>query len=534
MAAISRREFMERATVCSGVAGFLIANPAELRASPLGLPIGCQVYPVRTMLKDFPAFAKTMAEIGVTRLELCSPIGYGRDFAALASGSETRKILADHGMKAESSHFSMAELRNSHEKSIEWAKEVGITQMITASLGEGNGGNSPTLDQVKKAADEYNKIAAVAAKAGMQQGLHNEGFEVSMVDGKLTYDLLFQLLDPELVKFQFQMSTITAGLVGAEYFLKYPGRFHFDAFAGHRHERPGSGSAQGCAGGATQRPSPTGCLGRRHDRLGEDFHRREDRRGQELLRRAKLGAHEAECRVFKNTQCLIELRLNSNRSSGRGSRFEPLGQGREVGCHGAGRESLASRVAEHSVPVLGRAHGQDAAEKIADSFVAVIIALARVLFENLARDVVVKLKLDRRGDGIVVVLRGVVVDVRLGGGVAERLRSLARRRDPLVLPDQRPPGRIERTIGDPTRVKVVLEPRHHARRPWEEHHRRPVQGRVEQKRDRIGLLGPGAEQPDLLEIGPLPGRQADQVTDRFVERAVRTGAGNRARLVSSN
>ena len=97
--------------------------------------------------------------------------------------------------------------------------------MITASLGEGNGGNTPTLDQVKKAADEYNKIAVVAAKAGIQQGLHNEGFELSMVDGKRTYDLLFDLLDPKLVKFQFQMSTITAGLVAADYFLKYPGRF---------------------------------------------------------------------------------------------------------------------------------------------------------------------------------------------------------------------------------------------------------------------------------------------------------------------
>ena len=177
------------------------------------------------MLKDFPAFVKTMAEIGVTRLELCSPIGYGADFASLASGKDVRKILADHGMKAESSHFSMGELRERQEKSIAWAKEVGITQMITATLGDGNGGNNPTLDQVKKAADEYNKIAAVAAKAGMQQGLHNEGFELSMVDGKRTYDLLFDLLDPKLVKFQFQMSTITAGLVGAEYFLKYPGRF---------------------------------------------------------------------------------------------------------------------------------------------------------------------------------------------------------------------------------------------------------------------------------------------------------------------
>ena len=226
MAAMSRRDLLERFAVGSGVAGLLVASAAELRANPLGLPIGIQVYPLRSMLKDFPAFVSTMAEIGVTRLELCSPIGYGADFAALANGKEIRKILADHGMKAESSHFSMGELRKSQEKSIDWAKDVGITQMITATLGEGNGGNNPTLDQVKKAADEYNKIAAVAAQAGIQQGLHNEGFELSMVDGKRTYDLLFDLLDPKLVKFQFQMSTITAGLVGAEYFLKYPGRFN--------------------------------------------------------------------------------------------------------------------------------------------------------------------------------------------------------------------------------------------------------------------------------------------------------------------
>jgi sugar phosphate isomerase/epimerase len=216
---------MKQAAVSSGVAGFLLANAAELRANPLDLPIGCQVYPLRSMLKDLPAFAKTMSGIGVTRLELCSPIGYGRDFASLANGNEVKKILADHGMKAESSHFSMEELRKSQEKSIDWAQDVGITQMITASLGDGNGGNNPTLDQVKSAADEYNKIAAVAAKAGLQQGLHNEGFELSMVDGKRTYDLLFDLLDKELVKFQFQMSTITAGLVAAEYFVKYPGRF---------------------------------------------------------------------------------------------------------------------------------------------------------------------------------------------------------------------------------------------------------------------------------------------------------------------
>jgi sugar phosphate isomerase/epimerase len=116
----------------------------------------------------------------------------------------------------------MRELRASQDASIAWAHDVGITQMITASLGaEG----SPTLDDVKRAADEYNRIAAVAARAGIQQGLHNEGFETSMVDGRRTYDVLFELLDPKLVKFQFQMSTIGLGFDAEEYFTKYPGRF---------------------------------------------------------------------------------------------------------------------------------------------------------------------------------------------------------------------------------------------------------------------------------------------------------------------
>jgi sugar phosphate isomerase/epimerase len=223
---MSRREFMEKAVIGGSATAMLAVGATNVLGSPLGLPIGCQVWPLRSTLKDFPAFAKMITGIGVTRLELCSPIGYGAEFASLSNAKEVAKIMADNGLKSESSHFSMKELRHSQEKSLEWAKEIGITQIITATLADGNGGEHPTLDQVKKAADEYNRIAAVSAKAGMQQGLHNEGFEISMVDGKRTYDLLLDLLDPKLVKFQFQMSTITAGLVAADYFTRYPGRFY--------------------------------------------------------------------------------------------------------------------------------------------------------------------------------------------------------------------------------------------------------------------------------------------------------------------
>jgi sugar phosphate isomerase/epimerase len=223
MTVCSRREFLKKTATDAAVAGFLAAGVADLRANPLGLPIGSQTYPHRQMIKDgnFAGLAKTLADIGVQRVEMCSPLGYS-DFASLSDGKQVKKILADHGLECESGHFSMRELREKQSVCIAWAKDVGITQMITASLG---GGNNPTMDDVKKAADEYNTIAAVAAKAGIQQGLHNEGFEVSMVDGRRTYDVLIGLLDPKLVTFQFQMSTISQGFIAHEYFTKYPGRF---------------------------------------------------------------------------------------------------------------------------------------------------------------------------------------------------------------------------------------------------------------------------------------------------------------------
>src|SRR5678815_3203450 len=103
MVKISRREAIRRAAVLSGsgALGILASNATRAGGNPLGLPIGCQVWPTRSMLKDFPAYVKMMADIGVTRLELCSPVGYGAEFSSLADGKEVARILADHGMKSE-------------------------------------------------------------------------------------------------------------------------------------------------------------------------------------------------------------------------------------------------------------------------------------------------------------------------------------------------------------------------------------------------------------------------------------------------
>jgi sugar phosphate isomerase/epimerase len=226
MSAISRREFCKTATTSAAAVGLVSAGVLKLHADPLGLPIGCQTWPVREMIaKDFPGTLKQLSAAGFKSIELCSPAGYTEyGFGGLTKykGAELKKIINDAGLTCVSSHFGMEELRTNQDDRIGWATDVGLTQMLVASLG---GPKKPTMDDVKRAADEYNKMGEKAAKAGIQQGLHNEEFETSTVDGKRTYDILFELLDSKLVKFQFQVSTISQGFDAAEYFNQYPGRF---------------------------------------------------------------------------------------------------------------------------------------------------------------------------------------------------------------------------------------------------------------------------------------------------------------------
>ncbi len=226
MPSMSRRDFFGRTVAGSAAAGFLSTGVAELRANPLGMPIGCQTYPVRKMIaEDFPGTVKTLAEAGFQSIELCSPVGYeDSGFGAIGKykGPELRKLLGDMGVTCVSSHFDIKELRENLAGRIAWAKDVGLTQMLVPSL---DGPREPTMDDVKKAAEEYEKIGEQTAKAGIQLGLHNERFELASVDGRRVYDILLDLFNPKYVKFQFQISTISRGYDSVEYYTKYPGHF---------------------------------------------------------------------------------------------------------------------------------------------------------------------------------------------------------------------------------------------------------------------------------------------------------------------
>ena len=111
MSGSSRRQFLKNSMASAAGAGLLAIPAWELQGNPLGLPIGSQTYPHRQRIKsgDFAGLCKDMAALGIGNVELCSP-GYG-EFASLADGKQTRRIVEDHGLKCPSAHFDLAELR---------------------------------------------------------------------------------------------------------------------------------------------------------------------------------------------------------------------------------------------------------------------------------------------------------------------------------------------------------------------------------------------------------------------------------------
>ena len=232
--ALSRREFFKK-TGTSALAMSVVASyVAKLKASPLGIPIGSQTYPHRIRIRcgDFAGLLKDMKGIGIDQVELCDPFNYA-DFKPLTDGKAAKKMLDDAGIKAVSCHVGISIYRTKMPDVLNWAHDVGLVQLSTADLGGTTKDGKSRLNNgvtteawIKEAADEYNAIAKQTKAAGFMQVLHNEGFCNSrLADGRSTYPILIEHLDPALVGMQFQMSSMTSVGNPIAYFTIYPGRF---------------------------------------------------------------------------------------------------------------------------------------------------------------------------------------------------------------------------------------------------------------------------------------------------------------------
>ncbi len=229
MQKINRRTFLTKTTMAVSATMLLSQLPKQIFAAAKAneMPIGFQSWAVKDMLgKDFQGTLKMMADMGYKLIELCSPQGYkdiGFGFLVDMKPSDIRKTINDAGLQCPSCHFGFDEFNDDKiDTSIQFAKEIGLSQMICSSFGLSK---TATLNDYLTDADKLNKAAEKIKAAGMQSGYHNHEMEFAQLDGQLIYDALMKRFNPDLVKMQFQTEVINLGYKAADYFNKYHGRF---------------------------------------------------------------------------------------------------------------------------------------------------------------------------------------------------------------------------------------------------------------------------------------------------------------------
>ena len=222
----SRRNFIKSTGTVIGSTALISQLPFVLSSfSSAPKSIGFQVWTLREQLfEDFPGTLKKMAELGYREVEMCSPLGYKGSFDKFDnySGTELRKIIEDQGLKCTSSHYNLSELRDGFGKTIEWTHQMGIKQMPLAAFWLPK---DASVDDYRKSCEELNKIAEKVKSEGLQMAFHNHHMEFEKRGDELIYDEMLKVLDPNLVKMQFQVAVVDIGYKAAAYFRKYPGRF---------------------------------------------------------------------------------------------------------------------------------------------------------------------------------------------------------------------------------------------------------------------------------------------------------------------
>ncbi len=223
---ISRRQFLGRSAAGVAAASYCSAAAGKLAAAPLGLPVGCQVFPVREQLvADFDGTLRELARIGYRVIEFCSPPSFvSMGFGPLVNMpvSEIRQKIAEAGLQVVSCHFQFNELKEHLDERIAFSTELGLKHMVIATFAVPR---TASMNEWRKAADEANTLGERVRQAGLQLAFHNHGFEFRKIDDVLIFDELMHRLDPQLVKSQFQLAIIDLGLDPVTYLNKYSGRF---------------------------------------------------------------------------------------------------------------------------------------------------------------------------------------------------------------------------------------------------------------------------------------------------------------------
>jgi sugar phosphate isomerase/epimerase len=222
MSRTSRRTFLQ-----TGAASLVGASltPRRAQASPWGRPIGLQLYSVREMLaKDYAGTLRQVAAIGYKEVEAAG--FYGR------TAPQVKAAMSSAGLDCVGAHYSYTDLYPALDQIIAFNQQIGSRYVVCSFPGFRNPArvqgksfaeqvNSFTLDDFRWNADQFNRIGAKVAKAGLMFAYHNHTMEFTPTHGVTPFNELLRLTDPALVTFEMDCGWVHVGGGDPVFYLRH-------------------------------------------------------------------------------------------------------------------------------------------------------------------------------------------------------------------------------------------------------------------------------------------------------------------------
>lgn len=213
----------------TAAAATLWERESPLRANPLGLPLGLQLYSVRELLPT--EYAGTLRQIGSLGYQEVEAAGFlGR------TAKEVKGAMDQAHLRCVSAHYPLAQLMPNQAEIFQYGIDLGLEYIICASplLRDASrmrpGGaravaDLMTLDDWRWNAEQFNRIGESMNASGIRFGYHNHTGEFREFDGVIAYDELMRLTDPAKVTMEMDCGWVTVGGKNpVDYLNRYPTR----------------------------------------------------------------------------------------------------------------------------------------------------------------------------------------------------------------------------------------------------------------------------------------------------------------------
>ncbi len=212
---ITRRRFISST---SAAAALLYTGVGH--AASLGLPVGLQLYSVRTLLPtDYAGTLKQLGAIGYKEVEAAGFFNLPVE--------QVKAAMQAAGLRCVSAHYSLELLKQHLDEILPFCKSLGVGYLVCSSpMHQQPGAKGPlTLDDWRWSADQFNQVATKVEADGLKFAYHNHYAEFGAIDGILPYDELLKHTDPAKVSFELDCGWVVVGGQDPVHYLKqYPTR----------------------------------------------------------------------------------------------------------------------------------------------------------------------------------------------------------------------------------------------------------------------------------------------------------------------